>query len=176
MRRIVTALILVGLVGAVAGGCGRPRTAIPAGAQVVHVTIAGSEVTLQPQSVHAGDVYLVLDEPATGSITFVQRQRAADASPGPLDDDDLERLAHGDTEGTAIGGLDAGGCDAEQNAADRGLMGPCGNVMKIAVGVGSYAILGPGWHEQTVEASVDPTAPPGGFVAPQTMAVLVVTP
>jgi hypothetical protein len=176
MRRFVSALILVGLVGAICVGCGRPRTAIPAGAQVVHVTITGSDVRLQPASVHAGDVYLVLDEPPTGSITFVQRQRAADASPGPLDDDDLERLAHGNTEGTASGGLDAGGCDAEQNAADRGLMGPCGNVMKLVLGAGMYAILGPGWAEQTAEASVDPTAPQGGFVAPRTMAVLVVTP
>ncbi len=176
MRRFATEAILLGLVAGVLVGCGRGQTPIPAGAQVVHVVATESEVRLDPATVRAGDVYLVLDEPLEGSITFVERKRTAADTPGPLDDNDLERLAHGDTEFTSIGGLGVGGCSAAQNAEDRGQMGPCGNVMKVTVRPGKYAILGPGWTMQETEPSVDPTAAPGGFVPPTSMAVLEVLP
>jgi hypothetical protein len=107
---------------------------------------------------------------------FAERKRTAEETPGPLSEDDLERLAHGDTEGTAITGFGPGGCDAAQNAEDRGRMGPCGNVMKVIVVGGKYAILGPAWTEQQTETSIDPTAPPAGFLPPSTMAVLEVLP
>lgn len=149
---------------------------VPPGAQVVHVVATMSGVLLEPAVVRAGAVYLVLDEPLVGSFGFVERKRTAGETPGPLNDDDLERLARGDTEGTSIGGLDAGGCGREQDAAARDRMGPCGNVMKVIVAAGKYAVLGPGWVEQASEASVDPTAPPSGFVPPSSMAVLEVTP
>jgi hypothetical protein len=175
MQQFRTMVSLVCLLTGVLVGCGR-ATPIPAGAQVVHVVITATEVRLTPTTVRAGDVYLVLDEPLNGSIMFAERQRSADERPGPLSDDDLERIAHGDTEGTAIGGLDAGGCSPEQDAEDRGQMGPCGNVMKVVLVAGKYAVLGPGWHEQVAESSVDPTADAAGFVPPQSMAVLVVLP
>jgi hypothetical protein len=91
-------------------------------------------------------------------------------------DDDLERLAQGDTEGTTTGRLEAGGCSAAQNAEDRGRMGPCGNVFNATVRVGKYAILGPGWTMMETEPGVDPTADPAGFMSPPTMAVLEVLP
>lgn len=122
-------------------GCGPQATPIPPGAQVVHVVITGSEVRLEPATVHAGDVYLVLDAPAEGSLLFVQHQLAAGDAPGPLSDEALNQLAHGNSEATSIGGIDAGGCDAAQNAAARGHMGLCGNAMKVVLIAGQYAIL-----------------------------------
>lgn len=58
----------------------------------------------------------------------------------------------------------AGGCNAAQNAEDRGRMGPCGNVMKVVVVAGNYAIVGGG-----LEADPATNRPP-------LMAVLHVTP
>lgn len=159
-----SAVALVGLLAVVLVGCSR-ATPIPAGAQQVHVVITGSEVRLDPATVRAGEVYLVLDAPLEGSIVFVQRKRTAAESPGPLSDDDLARLAQGDTQGTEIGGMDAGGCSAAQNAEDRGQMGPCGNVMKVVLREGKYAIVG-GAPE------VDPTT----GLPPPPMAVLEVLP
>jgi len=106
----------------------------------VHVVIAGSEVRLEPATVTAGDVYVVLDSPGS-SVGFAQRQRTATETPGPLSDDDLARLARGDTQGTAIGGFDDSGCAADQRAESRGRMGPCGNVFKIGLTQGKYAFF-----------------------------------
>jgi hypothetical protein len=175
LRRVGAATALVGLLAIMLAGCGRGQTPIPPGAQVVHVVATESEVRLDPTTVRSGDVYLVLDAPLDGGFAFVERKRTGDETPGPLSDDDLARLARGDTEGTAIGGLSSG-CDASQRAEDRGMMGPCGNVMKATLRPGKYAILGPGWTEQETEPSLDPTADPAGFVAPPTMAVLEVLP
>jgi hypothetical protein len=121
-------------------GCDR-ATAIPPGAQVINVTIAGPNVVLDPPTATAGDVYLVVDAPPNSSLSFVEAQAAPDAVPGPLSDADLARLARGDTALTSITGFDPGGCSADQAAADRGKMGPCGNVMKIVVVPGTYAFL-----------------------------------
>lgn len=175
MRRFRTEVILLGLLAGVLVGCGRGQTPIPAGAQVVQVVATESEVRLDPATVHAGDVYLVLDEPQDGSFAFVERKRTAAEAPGPLSDDDLARLAHGDTEGTVTGSSSVG-CDAAQQAEDRGQMGPCGNVWKFVLVEGKYAILGPGWTMQETEPSVDPTADPAGFLPPSSMAVLEVLP
>ena len=65
---------------------------------------------------------------------------------------------------------------SSHDAEDRGMMGYCGNVMKVTVRAGKYAILGPGWIMQETEPSVDPTAGPGGFVPPRSLAVLEVLP
>ena len=120
--------------------CGRGQTPIPAGAQQVHVSVVGSEVRLEPATASAGDIYIVLDTPGSG-VGFAQRKRTAQDVPGPLTDEDLDRLAHGDTEGTAIGGFDDHGCSPEQRAQDHGRMGPCGNVFKIVVTPGTYAFF-----------------------------------
>ena len=122
-------------------GCDRAEP-IPVGAHVVHIAVVGSEIRLVPEAIPAGDVYLVLDTPENGSITFVERKTSEDATPGPLSPDDLARLARGDTEFTAVSGLDSGGCSEDQNLADRGKMGPCGNVMKVVLVPGTYAIVG----------------------------------
>lgn len=175
MQPLKMSIIPIALLTSLVVGCGRGQTPIPPGAQVVHVVATESEVRLDPASVQAGDVYLVLDEPVGGSFSFVERKRTAAETPGPLGDDDLERLAQGDTEGTSIGSFSIG-CDAAQQAEDRGQMGYCGNVWKVSLVEGKYAILGPGWTEQETEASVDPTADPAGFIAPPSMAVLQVLP
>jgi hypothetical protein len=141
---------------------------------VVHVVATESEVRLDPATVHAGDVYLVLDEPVDGSFRFVERKRTAEEIPGPLSDDDLERIAQGSLGGTATGGLDAGGCGPEQDARARGQLGYCGNVMKVSLVAGKYAILGPAWIERDTRA--EPTANPSGFLVPPSMAVLEVLP
>jgi len=138
---VIRVAIVFALFAGALAGCSR-ATPIPPGAQVVHVAITASGVRLDPSTIHAGDVYLEIDEPMDGSIAFVERMRTADETPGPLDDEDLARLAQGDVGGFSIGGLDAGGCSAEQDAEDGGKLGPCGNVMKVVLAPGSYAILG----------------------------------
>jgi hypothetical protein len=138
MRRYWTRLALVGLLSFAAAGCGRGQATIPPGGQQVHVSVTGENVSLDPSTVQAGDVYVVLDTPGS-AVGFASRQGSAEETPGPLSDDDLERLAVGDTEGTAISGFDDMGCSADQRAEDRGLMGYCGNVFKESLTPGKYA-------------------------------------
>jgi hypothetical protein len=137
----ITCLVLVCLLlaGSLAG-CGRGQTPVPYGARQVHVQVVGSEVRLDPATVAAGDVYVVLDTPRS-SVGFAQRQSSAGETPGPLRDEDLARLGRGDTQGTAIGGFDLLGCSEEQRAEDRGQMGPCGNVFKVVLIPGKYAFF-----------------------------------
>jgi len=132
---LVLALLTIAL-----AGCGRGQTPIPAGAQEVHVTVSGAQVDLEPSTVRAGDIFVVLDTPGSG-VGFAQRQRTATETPGPLTDEDLARLAQGDTQGTSIGGFDDAGCSPEQRAEDRGRLGPCGNVFQIVVSPGKYAFF-----------------------------------
>lgn len=140
MRRYWTGLGLLALLIVAVAGCGRGQATIPPGGQQVHVSVTGSEVRLDPATVRAGDLYIVLDTP--GSVVgFAQRQRSAAETPGPLSDEDLDRLARGDTEGTSIGGFDDIGCDADQRAEDRGQMGYCGNVFKEVLTPGKYAFF-----------------------------------
>ena len=124
-RRVRRSSLWLVLCGLLLVGCGRGQTAVPAGAQLVAVRATGSEVNLDPATVRAGDVYVVLETPGS-SVGFVQRKSTAEERPGPLTDEDLARLARGDTQGTAIGGFDDFGCSPEQRAEDRGRMGPCG--------------------------------------------------
>jgi hypothetical protein len=142
MRQVGLTLLAASLLGALAG-CGPAQTPVPAGAQQVHVVVVGSSVRLNPAMVRAGDVYVILDEPTTG-VAFVQGQETAEGTPGPLDDDDLARLARGDTQGTGMGGFEVGGCDAAQRAAARGqtkVPGGCGNAFKVPLGPGKYAFM-----------------------------------
>jgi hypothetical protein len=83
---------------------------------------------------------VVLDTPGS-SVGFAQRQRSAEETPGPLTDEDIERLARGDTGGTSIGGFDDVGCSPEQRAASRGRMGPCGNAFQIVLTPGNYVFF-----------------------------------
>jgi len=169
---------LVFLLVGVLAGCGQGQSTVPPGAQLVHLVATESEVRLDAASVRAGDVYLQLDEPLDGgSFTFVERKSTEEETPGPMTDNDLERLAHGDTRGTASSAYGPS-CGGPQGA-DRGHLvapGVCGNVWKFVLAAGKYAILGPAWTQQQTEPSVDPTADPAGFIPPPTMAVLVVLP
>jgi len=67
--------ISLGLLAVLAVGCGRGQKPIPPGAQQVHVVVTRFDVRLDPATVRAGNVYLVLDAPEDGSYAFVQRQR-----------------------------------------------------------------------------------------------------
>jgi hypothetical protein len=160
-RHMTTATLLALL--AVAAGCGRGQSTIPPGAQQVHVVVTDADVRLEPTTVSPGEVYLVLDAPGEGSIAFVEAWQPGAGGTAPLTDDHLARLARGDTAGTSIGGLDVGGCSPEQNAEDRGRLGPCGNVMMVVVSAGRYAIVG----GDPEDAATGPPPP---------MAVLVVEP
>jgi hypothetical protein len=174
MRQFSMAVLLIGLLtGLLAGACGRARTPVPAGAQVVHIAVIESELRLDRATVGAGDVYVVLDTPRS-SVGFASRMRG-ELETGPLSDEDIARLARGDTQGLMIGGFDLFGCSNEQRAEDRGLMGPCGNVFKATLGEGKYAFMGPGWKQQETEALVPPTPGPPGSL-PGSIAVLEVLP
>jgi hypothetical protein len=173
VRQFSIAVILIGLLAGLLAGCGRGRTHIPAGAQVIHIAVIESELRLDRATVRAGDVYVTLDTPRS-SVGFASRMRG-ELETGPLSDDDIARLARGDTQGLMIGGFDLFGCSNEQRAEDRGLMGPCGNVFKATLGEGKYAFMGPGWKQQATEALVPPTPGPPGSL-PGSIAVLQVLP
>jgi hypothetical protein len=155
---MIAAIANVGLVAC------EPSTNVPADAQLVRIRATSGDVRIQPSRAGAGDIYLVLEEP-TESIVFVTRKPTAEATPGPLSDEDLARLAHGDAQGTSIEGFETTGCDASHRAADRGKLkvpGGCGNVFRVRLAPGKYAIL-----------AEDPAAHPGGSTP---MAVLDVLP
>ncbi len=91
-------IVLLGLLPGALAACGRGRTPIPAGAQVVHVAVIESELRLDRATVRAGDVHVVLDTPGS-SVGFASRTRGT-VETGSLSDDDIARLAHGDTQGS----------------------------------------------------------------------------
>ena len=96
---------LVALAVAVAAVWGTPLR-IPTDAQAVHIVITESAVRLDPATVHAGEIYLVVDELApTGhaQFTFVSRgyEGQIGGDPFPMSDEDVARLAQGDYQGTA---------------------------------------------------------------------------
>jgi hypothetical protein len=67
---------------------------------------------------------------------------AAGDEAGPLTEDDLRRLADGDTQGTSIQGFETSGCDAGRRADDLGRLkvpGGCGNVFWVPGLVPQYA-------------------------------------
>ncbi len=163
IRRSVLTVGIAGLLASGLAGCGRGQTPIPEGAQRIHVVVDGPAVRLDPATIRAGDVYVVLETPGSG-VGFAQRQRSAEETPGPLTDEDIDRLAHGDTEGTSIGGFDDTGCSPEQRAEDRGRMGPCGNVFQLTLTPGMYVFF---------TGNVD-GVPPGDYSAQ--IAVLHVVP
>jgi hypothetical protein len=173
MRPLSTAVLLLGSLAGIVAGCGRGQVPIPAGAQEVHIVVIESGLRLDPATVRAGDIYVVLDTPRS-SVGFVSRKRG-NLDNGPLSDDDIARLAHGDTQGFAVEGFDLEGCSDEQRAEDLGQMGYCGNVFKMVLVPGKYAFTGPGWSEQQTEALVPPTPGPPGSL-PRWVAVLEVLP
>ena len=115
------------------------RTAdpIPVGAQVVHVAVTAASVTINPKTVRAGDVYVVLDGPEL-DVGFATSVPSAGATPGPLSDEELDRLRLGDVQGLGLSSFEVG-CDAAQQAEDRGKIGYCGNVRRQPLTAGKYA-------------------------------------
>jgi len=99
--------------------------------------VTKSTVTINPTSVRSGDVFVVLDGPVL-NVGFAQRKWTAEETPGPLSDDDIDRLANGDLQGFELGGMSVG-CDEAQRAEDRGKQGYCGNVRRQVLSVGKYA-------------------------------------
>lgn len=140
MRNLWAIVGVLALSAGILVGCGRPPTVIPSGGHEVHVSVVGSEVRLDPPTVRAGDVFLVLDTPGSG-VGFAERKRTPEETPGPLTDDDVDRLRHGDTEGTAIGGFDHPDCSAEERAGDRGRMGYCETIFRVVLNAGTYAFF-----------------------------------
>jgi hypothetical protein len=131
IRLLAMSIILLGLLA----NCGERAASIPAGAQKVHVAVTESGIRLDPETVPAGDVYVVLDT-AGSSVGFLQGQD------GPLSDETLARVTQtGDLEGTSIQSFDQVGCSAEQRAEDLGQLGPCGNVSKVVLRPGRYAFF-----------------------------------
>src|SRR4030081_1535840 len=137
MRRFGTVGAFIGLIAGLMAGCGQ-GSLIPPGGQQVHVTVTPTEVRVSPSSVRAGDVYLVMDRP--GAFVLVSRKATAAAMPGALGQDDLGRLAQGDTEGTSIEGFETG-CSPEHCSRDRPWMGYGGNTFKVVLSAGMYAFL-----------------------------------
>ena len=147
------AVVLPLLVAGTLSGCGPDRISVPPGAQVVHVVVNGDSLRLEPSTVRAGDVYLVIDNPGT-RVTLVERQSTPDESPGPLSDAELDRVAHGDLFHTS------NTCCIEN--------GRYGNVGKLAAAAGAYVFV-----------TDDPTAlaeKSGGVIPPESIGVLRVEP
>jgi len=141
---------LVGLVAVVAAVWGTPLR-VPPGAQEVHIVLTESSVQVEPATVHAGDVYFIVDAPADpaghAGFTFVSRGLPGQVGedPLPLSDQDVDRLAQGDYQGTAMGG-------------------GWGGSTKFTLGAGNYVFLLAGAGGEA----------PG--VPPESMAVLEVLP
>lgn len=128
---------------ALVGGCGPEAATVPPGAQVVHVGAIAETISLVPAQVTAGTIYLALD-PSTDSVFVFLASRAAGDVPGPLTQDDVARLARGDTQGTAMDAFSLLGCDEARRSAERGRLavpGGCGNVFTIDVGPGLVAFM-----------------------------------
>lgn len=138
MRRQRNAFIGMALL--VLAACGRGQVPIPPEATEVHVTVADADVHLEPSSVRAGDTYLVLDEPLDGSFTLISGAGDASGARSSLTRAQLDGVASGDLQGTASESFDVG-CSVEQRAQDRGQMGYCGNVWKVTLEPGIYAVI-----------------------------------
>jgi hypothetical protein len=118
MRIARISLLVVVLIGCTT------RTAIPPGAQTVNVTATDSPVRVDPATVRTGDVYLVLDVPQRG-VELVSR--GGSNAREPLSADDLLQLAQNvDSEGLALESLSVS-C--------------CGNVFKVSLPAGRYAVI-----------------------------------
>ncbi len=118
-----TGLVLTGLLAGLVVGCSLSGVRVPPGGQQVHVVGTGTGVRLDPPTVRAGDVYLVID----GSALFFQAMEGPDQSPGPMTEDGLTRLAQSG--------------DMFHTASTELYPGYAGNVYRYTLTAGSYAFL-----------------------------------
>jgi hypothetical protein len=99
-------------------------TRVPSGAQQVRVVGTGTEVRLDPPTVRAGDVYLVLK----GSALFMQHAAAVQGEQsGPMSDEQLTRLAQNG--------------DQFHTMTEELYPGYAGNAYKFTLAAGKYAFL-----------------------------------
>jgi hypothetical protein len=131
--RLVSLMILIGAVG----GCAN-AVAIPSGAQQVHVVATVTEVHVTPATVHAGDVYLVLDLPhvAGQDDSALAAQGVGLEFVGPLTDTALARLAQ---TGDAGEGVSHQILDVAYHCGLPWEHASCGNVARETLAVGKYA-------------------------------------
>jgi hypothetical protein len=136
------ALVPIGLVlvmGLLLSGVVRGHTVVPPGAQQVEVEVTTTEVRLSPDTVQAGDVYLVLVTPRS-SITVTQNELV-------------------ETDVPTDHSFDLTGCTDAQRAEDRGQVGYCGNVFKVTLSAGlwvSYSTAADGPGQVTARLEVVP--------------------
>jgi len=114
-------MVLVLVMGLLLSGTVRARTEVPTASQRVEVELSTTAVQLSPDTVHAGDVYVVLLTPRS-SITITEEE---------LVETDVPTLRH----------FDLFGCTDAQRADDRGLQGYCGNVFKVNLTAGTYVVI-----------------------------------
>lgn len=123
-RTAVPAVIFVAVLAVFLTGIAHGHMPIPAGAEVVHVTISASGVAqIEPATVHAGDVYLVLDTPRS-QVAFTQDELTG-------------------TELPRSDSFNLQGCTDTQRAEDIGQQGFCGNAFKTFLPAGKYVFIGP---------------------------------
>lgn len=96
---------LLALAAAVAvaglGGCVSWRPEIPAGAQVVHVTVRQESVSIDPTTFHAGPVYMLIDFIGHGDLVIVG-DASSDYGKGdlrPLTSDQVDAYLAGEGRG-----------------------------------------------------------------------------
>jgi hypothetical protein len=99
------------------------RTVIPPGAQQVRLESTPETVHLEPSTVRAGDIYVVID--GSGAL-LVEKSDAPGARRGFTDDEIAAFIRTGDVFHTAIQTVTAG---------------YAGNVFKLTLGPGRYAFL-----------------------------------
>ena len=143
-RAVVLPLLAAGMLA----GCGHGSITIPPGAQQVRVVVDGDTVGLQPATARAGEVYLVLDNPGA-NVIFIGRMTAPDETPGPLSDDQLDRIVHGDMFRTS---------------GESGF----GTVTKLALAPGKYLFV--------TDDPIELAGSSGGVIPQGSMAVLHVLP
>jgi hypothetical protein len=99
-------------------------TRIPPGGQQVRVVGTGTEVRLDPPTVHAGDVYLVME----GSAIFIRHSAGVQGEQsGPMSEDALARLAQNG--------------DQIHTMTEELYPGYAGNVYRYPLAAGKYAFL-----------------------------------
>jgi hypothetical protein len=133
------------LLMAIVVGCAT-RTAIPSGAQTLNVVATDTAIRLEPTTVRAGNLYLVLDVPQRG-VELVYR--GGSNAREPLTAEDLAQVSQN--------------VDAEGLALESFSVSCCGNVFKVSLPAGRYAFI-----------LRDPTAGVGR--PPASLAVLEVSP
>lgn len=161
-RLVIVALALV--LGLISLGCDRHEPiVVPDGAQQVKVLVSDGMITLTPDTVRAGEVYLVLAQGSDAGYSFIARQDAPGVTFGPFSDDQVSRVVQGDAYHTYTDDFGQGCADIAKEAPHCGAYGP------LVLTAGKYVFTGPGWELREVE-------PDASFVPDESVAVLTVRP